>query len=160
MVPVIVGLTMIRFSISRPFSIIAIFGWLMMLGGGGLTVRQIWWLVLPRLACSEDELLVYLNGLRPSRVPLQVVECFFLGQAPSMISHPTGDIVESAAVVIRLAERAKQWHRQDVPQSMGRWCDGYITVRGTWCEPLDRDVVNRMNLSLAEIKRARKAALP
>jgi hypothetical protein len=158
LLPVIVGLLIAVFTTGQPTSIIAIFGWLMMLGGLGLTIRQIWWHILPRLACSEDELLVYLSGLRPSRLPLPVVECFFLGQAPSMIAHPKGDEVESSAVVVRLAERATQWHRRDVPVSMGRWCDGYITVRGTWCEPLNQAVVSRMNSSLAAAKRAHKAA--
>ena len=156
-VPLFVGLVLVGMTLGR-LSIIAFLGWVVLLGGIVLTVRQIWWLVLPRLACSDEELLVYLNGFRPSRLPLDVVECFFLGQAPSMISHPKGDEIESAAVVIRLAERATQWHRREVPQMMGRWCDGYITVRGTWCEPLDRDVVNRMNSNLAAVKRARKAA--
>ncbi len=159
-VPALVGVVIVGVTWSRPMSIIAIFGWFMLLGGTVLTVRQVWWLILPRLACSEDELLVYFSGFQPDRLPLDVVECFFLGQAPTMINHPTGDVVESSTVVVRLAERAKQWHDRDVPQIMGRWHDGYITVRGTWCEPIDRQVVSRMNSRLAAIKRVRKAAQP
>ncbi len=36
------------------------------------------------------------------------------------------------------------------------WCSGYITIRGTWCEPLNVPLVNRLNQRLADVTRARR----
>ncbi len=64
--------------------------------------------------------------------------------------------VNSVTIVVRLAERATEWHERSVKNSLGKWADGYIIVRGTWTEPLNREVVTQMNSTLAAIKRARK----
>src|SRR5690348_14140114 len=37
----------------------------------------------PRLAYEAGSLLVFLEPARPTRVPIGIVECFFLGQGPS-----------------------------------------------------------------------------
>ena len=121
-----------------------------------LCLRQIAWLCVPRISCTSDELLVYLKGLAPFRIPLDVVECFFLGEGPSMLPSMGRQEVPSVTVVVRLAERATEWHRRDTYKSLGHWCDGYIIVRGTWTEPLNKDVIGGMNSQLAAIKRARK----
>jgi hypothetical protein len=127
--------------------------------GGMLFGRQLLRLVAPRLALTSNHLLVYLRGIMPWQVPLDVIECFFIGQTPSRLRvwHPAGRRIDNITVVVRLSESAKAWHRRSVDTSLGKWCDGYITVYGTWCEPLNGDVVNRMNQRLAEVKRARKA---
>jgi hypothetical protein len=116
-------------------------------------------LIRPRLAITPRHLLVYLRGWYPWHVPLEAVECFFIGQAasPVQVRHPSGGRVETVTVVVRLAEKARQWHQRPIDPKQGSWKDGYITILGTWCEPLDGDVVNRMNHRLAEIKRARRA---
>jgi len=139
--------------------------WLAVLGagvaliGGYQVIRQLIWLLLPRLAVSGDCAVLYVNGLRPYRIPLEVVECFFIGQAPSQVRvrHPAGDRVQNVTVVVRLSERATDWHRKPVNPALARWCDGYITLLGDWCEPLNGDVVNRLNHRLAEIKRQSRA---
>jgi hypothetical protein len=87
-------------------------------------------------------------------VPIDVVECFWLGQAPGLLPLERHKHVETAAVVIRIAERASQWHHQEVKPQLGAWCDGYITIRGTWCEPLGVPLINRLNQRLAEVTRA------
>ena len=138
------------------FSIIAIFGGSILLGGIVLLGRQLWWTYLPRISCEQKDLLVYMNGIKPIQVPLNVVECFFLGEGPSMISMSSHQEVNSVTVVVRLAERATDWHQRAVSESLGKWCDGYITIRGTWTEPLTREVVTQMNSALAAIKRAEK----
>jgi hypothetical protein len=61
--------------------------------------------------------------------------------------------VENVTVVVRLAERAKSWHQRSVDPARGQWKDGYITILGAWCAPLDGEVVKRMNHRLAEVKR-------
>ncbi|MDG2382416.1 MAG: hypothetical protein P8N76_12165 [Pirellulaceae bacterium] len=136
--------------------IIAIFAWCLLLGGTFLLAKQIWWTCLPRICYEPDELLVYLKNVKAIRVPLDAVECFFLGEGPSMIPLSLQQDVNSVTVVVRLAERATEWHQRSVNQSLGKWADGYIIVRGTWTEPLNREVVTQMNSNLAAIKRARK----
>src|SRR5688500_10182245 len=76
---------------------------------------------LPRLACEDDHLLVYLRSTVPERVPLEFVECFFWGQGPSMIRFPNGNEAETSNVIVRLAERAEPWRDRDVDTSLGEW---------------------------------------
>lgn len=110
----------------------------------------------PRLAREGDWLLVYLGPSAPIRVPLEVVECFFLGQGPSLIPRPGEKQHETATVVVRLAEAAQEWQHRDVKPALGHWCDSYITIRGTWCEPLNAAVVKRLNDRLVQFQRERK----
>ena len=109
---------------------------------------------LPRLAYEDGHLLVYLRSLEPIRVPSQFVECFFLGQATSQLTRREPHEVVARTVVVRIAETADQWQRQNVKPALGQWCDGYVTIRGTWCEPLSVERVNELNRRLAEAHRA------
>ncbi len=104
----------------------------------------------PRLAYADGALLVYLAGGKPVRVPIEVVECFFLGQAPSLLG---GKDDETSTVVVRLAESAKDWQHVQVRRNLGHWCDGYITIRGTWCEPLSGELVQELNDRLVQAHR-------
>jgi hypothetical protein len=61
---------------------------------------------------------------------------------------------ETSTVVVRLAERATDWSHGDAHPLLAAWCDGYITLRGTWCEPLDLKVVDRLNRLLYEASQA------
>jgi|GEM_PF-5717193 len=113
----------------------------------------------PRLAISDRELLVYLrpNYRQPFRVPLTVVEVFFIGQGAVSGSEP-GQPKEyqgavAANVIVRLADAATDWHKRDVHLWLGVWDEGYITVRGLFCENIDHDVLKRMNKQLLRRKR-------
>jgi hypothetical protein len=108
----------------------------------------------PRLAFDDGRVLVYLHTREPFAVPVEVVECFFLGQAPGFVGRRSSP---ARALVVRLAERARDWHSRDVKPALGQWIDGYITIRGTWCEPLDGAVVGQLNQRLAQIHRERRA---
>ena len=109
----------------------------------------------PRLAYQDEPLLVYLQNLEPIRVPIEIVECFFLGQAPSLVGRDR-EKSENKTVVVRLAEAASQWRHRDVWVRWGHWCDGYITIRGAWCEPISSEVMERLNTRLLEAHRAQK----
>ena len=126
-----------------------------------LTVWKFIWWRQPRLAILSDELLVYLREGRAERVPVEVVECFFIGQDPGPIRTltPSGSRIENVTVIIRLAEKAQAWHDRVVSQNLGKWEQGYITIFGVWCAPLDGEVVKEMNHRLAEIKRKHKRDL-
>jgi hypothetical protein len=52
-----------------------------------------------------------------------------------------------------LAESADQWKQVPVQSSLGQWCDGYIIIRGTWCEPLSGELVNQLNERLVRVQR-------
>jgi hypothetical protein len=112
----------------------------------------------PRLAYENGELLVYLELAQPTRVPIDAVEVFFLGQGASELPNLRGREPETQNVVVRLAESATEWKHRDVRPALGQWCEGYITLRGSWCGPTTRDVMQRLNRRLAELQRERKTA--
>lgn len=113
----------------------------------------------PRLAITDHELFVYLrpNYRDPFRVPLDVVEVFFIGQGavsgvePGQPKDYQGAV--AANVIVRLAEAATDWHHRDVHLWLGVWDEGYITVRGLFCENIDQEVLKRMNKQLLRRKR-------
>jgi len=121
---------------------------------GGVLLRL---LRQPRVAYEGGDLLVYLGLTEPLRVPIAVVECFFAGQAGAMIPDAQGREAEARTVIVRLAEAAKDWHHRDVKAAFGHWCEGYITIRGTWCEPITPELMKRLNHRLVEVHREQKA---
>jgi hypothetical protein len=114
-------------------------------------------LTRPRIAYEQGELLVYVEMHRATRVPIEIVECFFLGQGPSDLPKLGGREPEMSNVVVRLAEAANEWKHRDMRPAFGQWCEGYITIRGAWCEPIDRELMQRLNRRLTEVRRQRKA---
>ena len=60
------------------------------LAAGFLLAMFVYWMRLPRLAYEAGELLVFLDAARPVRVPIDVVECFFLGQGDSNLPKIAG----------------------------------------------------------------------
>jgi hypothetical protein len=112
----------------------------------------------PRLAYADGELLVYLEPTRATCVPIEIVECFFLGQGAGELPKLQGREPETQNVVVRLAESASLWKHRDVRPSIGYWCEGYITLRGAWCEPITPALMKRLNQRLIEVQRERKAA--
>jgi hypothetical protein len=110
----------------------------------------------PRVGFENGELLVFLEPGRPTRVPIDIVEVFFLGQGPSLLPKLKGREPETQNLIIRLAESATDWKHRDVRPSFGQWCEGYITIRGSWCEPITPALMRRLNQRLAEIQRERR----
>jgi hypothetical protein len=118
--------------------------------------------VQPRLAMNDDELLVYIQrSQKPFRVPIDVVEVFFIGQGavtgeePGQPNDYHGAV--AANVIVRIAESAKQWQERDVDLWLGVWREGYITLRGLWCEDINQEVLKRMNRQLMDAKRRRRS---
>jgi hypothetical protein len=105
----------------------------------------------PRIAYRDGHVLFYLRAGRPIRVPVGIIEAFFLGQGPAKLPGRL-ERQESVNLVARISQRASEWARQDVKASLGNWCDGYVTIRGAWCEPLGTDVVRRLNRRLKEVQ--------
>jgi hypothetical protein len=112
----------------------------------------------PRIGYHAGNLLVYLEPTRPTRVPIEIVECFFLGQGGSELPKLQGREPETQNVIVRLAESAQDWKHRDVKPAFGHWCEGYITIRGSWCEPINEGLMKRLNQRLVAVQRERKAA--
>jgi hypothetical protein len=118
----------------------------------GLLLAQLW---RPRIAYRDGQVLFYLRAGQPIAVPAGVVEAFFLGQGSAKL--PGGfERQESVNLVARISQRATEWSRQEVKPSLGNWCDGYVTIRGTWCEPLGTELVRRLNRRLKEVQTEQK----
>ncbi len=116
----------------------------------------------PRIASRGGEILFYLRSGPPFRVPLEYVEGFLMGQGASFLRPGEPGASQASTVVIRLADRATEFAQRDVKPALGSWCNHYVTIRGTWCEPLSLTLVNRLNARLAEAQTAikKQAALP
>jgi hypothetical protein len=92
-----------------------------------------------------------LRAGQPIAVPVQVVEAFFLGQGPSHLPVVAGKESETVNLVARLSQKSPNWAQMDVKEALGRWADGYVSIRGTWCEPLNGELIRRLNHRLREI---------
>jgi hypothetical protein len=105
----------------------------------------------PRIAFEGNQVLFFLRSGRPIAVPVEIVESFFAGQSPAHLPAIKNQ-PQTVNLIARLSQRHKEWAQQAVKPALGQWCDGYVTIRGTWCEPLDSDVIRRLNRRLKEVK--------
>jgi hypothetical protein len=121
---------------------------LISLGMIGLLVAQ---LRRPRIAFRDGNVLFYVRSGPPIGVPAQYVEAFFLGQGPAHLPGVSKQ-PETVNLVARISQRQTEWSRQEVKQALGNWCDGYVTIRGAWCEPLGTELVRKLNRRLKEVK--------
>lgn len=126
-------------------------------------ISLLYWIFRPLLAYQNGNLLVYLNPPHVIKVPIDLVEVFFAGQSdsfmPTPISHRTDELSESRNIVIRLAERATDYHERKVKPIFGSWQEGYIVVRGTWTEPIDKETLRFLNKRLVAAHRQQKEEL-
>lgn len=147
-------------------ALVEVYHWVAWLGwlGGATTAGSLllaamvaYQMTLPRLAAERGNLLVYLQSAQPLRIPLEVVEIFFLGHGESLTPGIANQPGKSRTVVIRLAEAATQWHNLPIRTPFGESRESYLIIRGTWCEPLTVDVLQRLNQRLTEAHRAQRA---
>ncbi|MGD9632776.1 MAG: hypothetical protein AB7G28_10615 [Pirellulales bacterium] len=112
----------------------------------------------PRVAFENGQVLFYLASGAPIAVPLELVEAFFLGQGPLVLPGARqGD--ESVNLVARISGRDPSFAEREVKRALGAWCDHYVTMRGTWCEPLTGELIRSLNHRLREVtERARAEA--
>jgi hypothetical protein len=112
----------------------------------------------PRISYRPDEVLFHLRSGPPVVVPREVVEAFFLGQGPAYLPTVQGNPAETVNLVARLSQKAPEWMHIDVKPALGHWCEGYVTIRGTWCEPLSGELIRRLNARLRELRTAAQEA--
>lgn len=118
----------------------------------------LWRAKSPVLAFEQGNLLLFLGAATPIAIPVQIVECFFTGQGDAILKDRAGKELEAATVILRIAESAKDWHHRDVPPGFAHWCEGYITLRGTWCEPIGPELLRALNQQLVTTQRNWKAS--
>ncbi len=120
--------------------------------GGLAAIVLVHFMLRPLVAYRHGRLLIYVRIGRPVVLPIEVVECFFLGEAGAALPGRRAGSTRVTTVVVRLSEAAGAWQRQPVNPLLGHWQDGYIIIRGTWCEPIDFDFVNGLNARLRELQ--------
>jgi len=114
----------------------------------------------PRIAFQDGNVLFNLRAAAPIAVPAEVVEAFFLGQGPAHLPPVGGQPAETVNLIARLSQKSPEWARIDVKPALGNWCEGYVTIRGAWCEPLDGELIRRLNRRLREVHDAARPAAP
>jgi hypothetical protein len=124
-------------------------------GGSGLSLLLAVQCFKPRLALRDDRLRFWLRSGPPLEVPVELVECFFLGHTEAKLSLGSR-AARVVTIVARLAESAHQYKQRDVKPALGHWSDGYIAICGTWCEPLSLAVANRLNARLSAAQQHHK----
>jgi hypothetical protein len=112
----------------------------------------------PRIAYRSGEVLFHLRWLRPIRVPLPLVEAFFLGAGPADLPFCHDDQT-TTNLVARLTQKEHDWSNVPMKHALGSWHNGYVTIRGTWCEPLSEELVLRMNRRLSEVSQATRVSM-
>lgn len=152
----LVGLPGLLLALLAGPTVIGTLGWGMLAAGCAATLVLLWRSRRPRLAYRDGHLLVYLRLGAPLRVPIAAVEGFLLGHGPAHLPGKAARL-DASQLVIRLSERSPEWERVDVFRPLGSWCNHYVTIRGTWCEPLSVERVNRLNARLDEVSRAARA---
>jgi hypothetical protein len=119
--------------------------------GAGVWISLLSQLRRPRIAFHDGIVKFYLRNGPPISVPVHIVESFFAGQSdahlPGFEKQP-----QSANLIARLARRNTEWAEQTVKPALGKWSDSYVIIRGTWCEPLNAEVIRRINRRLKEVK--------
>jgi hypothetical protein len=149
---------------------------LVALGLVGACLANAWLALRPRLEQRAGRLRVRLAAGTVTDLPVDVVECFFLGSDPVVAARPRatpgpapGDAPPTHRVgtlVMRIAERAVARHappQADRPEPWssggavggvwGRWEDGAIVIDGRWCEPLTVELAKRLSARLIEARR-------
>ena len=106
----------------------------------------------PRIGYHEGRVLFYLASSGPIAVPVEIVEAFFLGQGPAALPGGIAKQQQTVNLVARLSQRETDWAMREVKPALGQWCGGYVTIRGTWCEPLGTEVIRRLNRRLKEVQ--------
>lgn len=123
--------------------------WGICAAAAGGSLFALWCARRPRLAYADGMLRVYLRPGPAIRLPIEIVECFLMGRAPSYLPRPRHANEETSTVVVRLRPQAAQWSQVDVEPRLGSWCDSRIMIRGTWCEPISIELLHELNRRLA-----------
>ena len=110
----------------------------------------------PRIAFDGRSLLLGIRNGSPIAVPIELVEAFLLGKGPTYLSGKDDRKTEATTLILRVSERAPEFEKLETNLRLAAWCGHYVTMRGTWTEPLSVDLVNRLNQRLYDAQQAQK----
>jgi hypothetical protein len=119
--------------------------------GSGLVATLLVQLRQARIAYEDGRVLFYLRGGAPLAVPVELVEAFFLGQGPLMLPGSKQRPNSTVNLVARISQRDPSFAERAVKPALGRWTESYVTIRGTWCEPLNGELIRRLNHRLRQV---------
>lgn len=125
-------------------------GWALVMLGALLTVGLLMQLRRPRVAFRDGQVLFFLRARTPVETPVEAVEAFFVGQGPADLPGSSRQNEKSMNLVARISGRFPQWASVDVKPALGKWQEGYATIRGAWCEPITQELVRSINRRLRE----------
>lgn len=115
---------------------------------------------IPRIAYDDGRVKFFVRFGPPVEVPVENVEAFLIGRGPIFFTDDRRETKETTTLLVRIAERAHDYHNVTTAPLLAAWCGNQATIRGTWTEPLGLELVNRLNQRLYDIKQARAAAAP
>ncbi len=122
--------------------------WGLSVGALAASLAAFWSSRRPRLAYNAGELLVHMRPGAPIRVPIELVECFLMGRAPSYLPRRRDAKTETSTVVVRLRPQVEEFSHVNVEPRLGSWCDSHIIIRGTWSQPIDIELLHELNRRL------------
>lgn len=115
-----------------------------------LVVSLVMQMLRPRVTFRAGQVLFNLKSGPPIAVPVEMVEAFFLGQGPTTLPGARqGDATVN--LVARISQRDPDFAQREVKPALGAWSESYVTMRGTWCEPLNGELIRRLNRRLREV---------
>lgn len=123
-----------------------------------LVAAALWHVQRPRIAYERGHVLLRVRFGAAVRVPVRLVECFLVVNAPGALGKRRRH-VPTTSIVVRIDERAEEWARVETDRRLAVWCGSQVTLLGTWCEPIDLDLVRRLNryLTLANQEEGKAA---
>lgn len=113
---------------------------------------------IPRIAYADGLVKFFVRFGPPVEVPVENVEAFLIGRGPIFFTDDRRETKETTTLLVRIAERAHDYHNVTTAPLLAAWCGNQATIRGTWTEPLGLELVNRLNQRLHDVKLARTAA--
>jgi hypothetical protein len=154
--PAVIAVASLALVLSQLTALI-VAGWILLALALTLGLLFFWFMRRPVLAYEAGYMLVYLRKGGPFRMPIGVVEGFFLGSGPLKLADQWNAPYQTVNLIVRLAEKATEWADRPVKPALGRWAESYVMIHGAWCEPLSLEVVSRLNVRLHQIQQGDEA---
>lgn len=112
---------------------------------------------IPRISYDAGRVKFFVRFGPPVEVPVEQVEAFLIGRGPIFFTDDRRETKETTTLLVRIAERAHEYHNVQTAPLLAAWCGNQATIRGTWTEPLGIELVNRLNQRLHDVKQAQAA---
>ena len=122
-----------------------------------LVAAALWHVQRPRIAYDKGHVLLRVRFGAAVRVPVRLVECFLVVNVPGALGKRRRH-VPTTSIVVRIDPRAAEWARVETDRRLAVWCGSQATLLGTWCEPIDLDLVRRLNRYLTLAQETGKSA--